>query len=103
MIGRDGQQAHEIPVTMRSGPACQSNAQRVDRINALRWPDAGDFFPLESLIAVQLVPRQLADFVEGVQGCVALGLLQRQQLVLKHRVVQVEPDTGFIARHAEDA
>jgi hypothetical protein len=34
---------------------------------------------------------------------VALGLLQREQVVLKHRVVQVEPDLGFSARHGPGA
>jgi SAM-dependent methyltransferase len=51
-------------------------------------------------VAVPLIPGQLADFVERIQGCMALGLWQREQIVLKHRVVQVEPDLGFTARQA---
>ena len=103
MIGRDGEQSHEIPVTVRSRPARLGDAQGVDRIDPLGWPDAGDLLPLQALVSVQLVPGQLADFVERIQGCVALGLLQREQVVLKHRIVQVEPDLGFTARHDQGA
>jgi hypothetical protein len=34
---------------------------------------------------------------------VALGLLQREQVVLKNRVVEVEPDLGLTARHDRGA
>ncbi len=103
MIGRDGEQSDEIPVTIPSRPACLGDAQGVDRINALGWPDAGDLLPLEAWVTVELVPGQLADFVERIQGCVTLGLLQREQVVLKHRIVQVEPDFGVTARHGPGA
>lgn len=103
MIQRDGEQSDEIPVTVRRRPACLGDAQGVDRIDALGWSDAGDFLPLQALVAVQLTPGQLANFVERIQGCMALGLLQREQVVLKHRVVQVEPDFGFIVRHGQGA
>lgn len=103
MIGRDGEQSDEIPVTVRSRPACLGDAQGVDRINALGWPDADDLLPLEARVTVELVPGQLADFVERIEGCVSLGLLQRGQVVLKHRIVQVKPDLGFTARHGQGA
>ncbi len=44
MIGRDGEQSDEILVTVRSRPACLGDAQGVNRINALGWPDAGVTF-----------------------------------------------------------
>lgn len=103
VIRRDGEQSDEIPVTVRSRPACLGDAQGVDRIDALGWSDAGDLLPLQALVSVQLVPGQLANFVERIQGCVALGLLQREQVVLKHRVVEVEPDLGFTVRHGPGA
>ena len=53
MIGRDGEQPDEIRVTIRGGPARLGDAQGVDRIDALRWLDAGDLLPLEPLIAVK--------------------------------------------------
>lgn len=78
MIGRDGEQSDEIPVTVGSRPACLGDAQRVDRIDALGWLDAGDLLPLQALVAVQLAPGQLANFVECIQCRVALGFLQRE-------------------------
>ena len=103
MIGRDGEQADEIPVTVRRRPTCLGDVQGVDRIDPLGWPDAGDLLPLQALVAVQLVLGQLADFLERIQGSVALGLLQCEQVVLKHRIVEVEPDLGFTARHDRGA
>ena len=103
VIGRDGEQPDEIRVTIRGGPARLGDAQGVDRIDALRWLDAGDLLPLEPLIAVKLVPGQLADLVERIQCSMALRLLQREQIGLKDGVVQVEPDLRVTARHVPGA
>ena len=103
VIRRDGEQSDEIPVTVRSRTACLGDAQRVDRIDALGGPETADLLPLQALVAVQLVPGQLANFVEGIQSGVALNLLQREQVVLKHRIVQVKPDLGITVRHGPGA
>ena len=99
MIRRDGEQSDEITVTVRSRTACLGDAQRVDRIDALEGPDTGDLLPLQALVAVQLVPGQLANFVEGIQSGVTLSLLQREQVVLKYRIVQIKSDLGITVRH----
>lgn len=75
VIWHDSKQAQEITITVRCGPACLGDAHRVNCIDTLGWPDAGDLLPLDAMIPVQLVPCQVADFVEGIQGCMALGLL----------------------------
>lgn len=83
MIGCDAEQADEVFVPMRCGPACLGDAQGVDRIDTLGRLDAGDLLPLETLVAIQLVPGQFANLAKRIQCRVALGLLQRQQVVLK--------------------
>jgi hypothetical protein len=69
----------------------------------LRRFDARDLFPLDALIAVKLIPGQLADLVEGVERCMPFRLLHGQQWLLKHRIVQIEPDYGVTARHGPGA
>lgn len=54
-------------------------------------------------IPLNLIPRQLANFVQSVERRVSLRFLQGQQMFLEDRVVQVEPDLGFTIRHGQGA
>jgi len=58
-----GEHSHELAISKSRGPACLSDAQRINRINS-RWRAyADDFFPLQTIVPVHLRPGQLANLV----------------------------------------
>lgn len=77
MIRGNGEEPHVLTLSMRCCPAGTADSQRIDGIDSSRWLDADDFFPLDPRVAIELVPGELADLVEGVKGRMALRLLQR--------------------------
>lgn len=108
MVRRNGEEADEIPIPVGSIPVCSgtarsADAQGVNRIYGWWWLETADFLPLEALVAVELNPSELANLVEGIHGCMPFGFLQREQIVLKHGVVEVQPNRCFIAGHDQVA
>jgi len=55
------------------------------------------------MIAIQLIPGQLPELIRDVQRCMAFSLLQREQMLLKCRVVQIEADRCVRLRHGRGA
>ena len=99
MIRRDGEEANEITVPMGSGPTCPTDAQGVNGIKSWRRLDAADLLPLEILVAIELIPGELANLVEGGHRCMPLGILQHQQMLLKYGVIEIQANRCFIIRH----
>lgn len=54
-----------------------ADSQRINSVNAYGGLDARDLLPLDALVAIQLIPGELANLVEGVERRMALQLLQR--------------------------
>ena len=95
VIGRDRQQAEEIPFAVRHGTARSGDAQAVQGVDAGRRFEAGDFFPAQSLVPIDLVPVQAAEFRQGFQRRVALGFLQSEKIALENGMVQIQPNRRF--------
>jgi len=59
------------------------------------------FFRFEALVAVELIPGALAPHVERVQGRLVLRFLHCLQMLLKDRIVEIEPYLRVIVRHGQ--
>lgn len=90
MVSSHSEQSHVLTISKCRCPARLSDAQRIDRINSCWWANADDLLPLEAVVSVDLRPRQLTDFVQGIKSRMSFRLLQPKQICLKSRVVQVE-------------
>ena len=77
VIRGNGEEPQVLTLAMRCSPAGTADPQRIDGIHSSRWLDAGDCLPLDPRVAIELVPGEVADLVEGVKGRMALRLLQR--------------------------
>ncbi len=66
MVGRDREQTNVITLSIRLRSASLGDSQGIDRIDVLRRFDAGDLFPYQALIPIELVPGQLPDLVESI-------------------------------------
>ena len=99
VVWRHGQETHELTVTVRGAPTGVRDSQRVNGINAQRRFDTHDFFPLQTIVAVELVPAQLPDFSQGINGRVPFWLLQAKQMFLKNRIIQVQPNRRVVGDH----
>ena len=101
MIGSDAEQTHELSFPQGGRPTGLCDAQGVNRIEAFGWFDATDLLPFDAIVPVDLIPTDLPDLVERIQGGMALGFLQREQIFLKDWVVQIKPNSGarVIRRH----
>jgi len=67
MISSDRQHSHVRTVSKRRCPSRLRHSQGINRINSLRRSHAEDLFPLETFVAVDLLPRQLSNFAERIQ------------------------------------
>ena len=102
MIGRNGQEPEKVPIPVRGSAAGLRDAQRVDSRDTGGRGYAGNLFPFQPMIAVDLRPGHPPQFVQRLQGGVALRLGQVEQVFLKDRIIQIEPDhaSGLRLGHA---
>ncbi len=99
MVRGDGEQAEVIAFAVRRAATCLGEAQGIKRVNALWRFDAADFFPLQTLVTVKLVPAQLQDFAQRIEGRMALWFLQIEQLLFEDWVVQVKAYQAVVRAH----
>ena len=95
MVNSNSEHSHIGSFSVRGCPSRLRNAQRVNGIYSLRRTNAENLFPLQALVAVDLLPRELTDLAQCVERRMALGFLQRKQVFLKRRIVQVQDDPGI--------
>ena len=92
MTGSDRQHSHEGAVSKCCCPSRLRNSEGINGINSLRRSHAEDLFPLQTFVAVDLLPRQLSNFAERIQYSMAFGLLQGKQVFLERLIVKVQDD-----------
>ena len=92
MIESDRQHSHVGAVSKCCCPSRLRNSEGINGINSLRRSHAEDLFPLQALVPVDLLPRVLTDLAQRIQCRMTLGFLQRKQVFLKGRIVQVQYD-----------
>ncbi len=78
VVRRNGQKAHVVTIPVRSTAARLGDAQRVNGIYAGGRLDAHYLFPFQPAVAVELVPGQLTNFLQGVQRSMSVGLLKAE-------------------------
>ena len=91
-ICSDRQHSHVRTVSKRRCPSRLRHSQGINRINSLRRSNAENLFPLETFVAVDLLPCQLSNFAERIQYSMAFGLLQGKQVFLERLIVKVQDD-----------
>ena len=94
VVRGDRQQTDELAVPVSRGPSRLGDPQRIHRRDSRGWRDADDLLPFQAVVRIDLAPRHAAQFVQRFQRGMSVGLGQREQVVLKYRVVQIEPDLG---------
>ncbi len=62
MVRLYSQKPDEFAIPKSSCPSGLRDAKRIDDINALGRADAGDLFPLQTGITINLLPAQLEQF-----------------------------------------
>ena len=89
MIRRDPQHSQEIAFTVRDTAARLGDAQRVDGGDPYwKWNwRAGNRFPFQPLVPIQLAPGQLADFLQRIEDADFLVFFKREPALKKHGVV----------------
>ena len=75
MIESDRQHSHVGAVSKCCCPSGLRNSEGINGINSLPRSHAEDLFPLQALVAVDLLPRELSNLAQGVERCMSLGLL----------------------------
>ena len=95
MVNSDSEHSHVGTFPVRGCPSRLRNAQRVNGIYSLRCTDAENLFPLKALVAVDLLPRELTDLAQRIERRMSLGFLQRKQVFLERRIVQVQDNPGI--------
>jgi hypothetical protein len=75
MIGSERQHSHVRAVSKCCCPSRLRNSEGINGINSMRRPHAEDLLPLQALVAVDLLPRQLTDLAQGIERRISLGLL----------------------------
>jgi hypothetical protein len=75
MMCSDRQHKHAEVVTKCFCAWGLRNSQGVNGINSLRRLHAEDLFPIQTFVALDLLPRQLSNLAQRIQCSMALGLL----------------------------
>jgi hypothetical protein len=75
MICSDRQHTHVRTISKCRCPSRLRNSEGINGINSLRRSHAEDLFPLQTFVAVDLLPRELSDLAQGIKRRMSLGLL----------------------------
>ena len=95
MVNSDSEHSHVGTFPVRGCPSRLRNAQRVNGIYSLRCTDAENLFPPQTFVPVDLLPRELTDLAQCIERRMTLGFLQRKQVFLERRIIQVQDDPGI--------
>ena len=89
VIRGNRQEPDVVAVSVRGAATYLRDAQRIEGVYTCRGCRADNFFPLQTIVSIELRPGQLSELLERVQSGMAIGFLQVQQTGLKNRVVEV--------------
>lgn len=81
VIERDGEEAEEVAVTVCDRSTGLGDAEGVDGGNSWRWSDPENLLPLETRVAIDLVPSHLVQLLEGLHGRVPVVLFEAQKII----------------------
>jgi len=101
VIGRYGEEAEEVAVAVGCGSAGLGNAEGVDGGDAWWWSGLEYLFPLQALVAVDLIPGHSAELLECLHCGVAVVLFKVQEIIQKPWTVDIEYDpASVLSRHS---